>query len=70
LGCEAGAEQIAEYMKLREIEPDLAGPGDAVLLKCEDGATVLGLYLGRFCVVTGFGQLRVGRFKIYRAWML
>jgi hypothetical protein len=70
LGCENGAEQIAEYMKLTEISPDQAEPGDAVLLRCEDGATVLGLNLGKFCVIAGFGQLRIGRFKICRAWAL
>jgi hypothetical protein len=70
LGAERGAEKIAERMRLSEIAPCASVPGDAVLLKCKDGARLLGICAGEFSIVSGFGKIHVGRFLILRAWSL
>lgn len=69
-GADAGAEIVARRMGLAEIAPNEAREGDAVLLRCEDEARVLGINSGAFNVAATGGRIHVGRFEIVRAWSL
>ena len=72
-GATLGAECIAARMGLKPIDPGAARIGDAVVVDCIreiefDG--IIGICAGSFVVVGGFGEIRVGRFVIKRAWSL
>ncbi|MGA8172327.1 MAG: hypothetical protein WB816_16055 [Methylocystis sp.] len=67
------AALVAARWGLDEIAPEDASIGDIGVVDCiNDGAMdrIIGLSMGSFFVIGGFGEVRIGRFPIKRAWRM